>query len=227
MSIAWRTGAGTSVAGGSEVLSETITIPASVQAGDIILMVAEATNASGSSPSLSMGSTGTVPSQIGSTVQFETEPNGWRASAALYWFRASSGDAGATITLTIGASSYPGMSLGAWSGCRATSQPDVSATPTHNTASGTYTAPTANTVTAGDWAVYLIARYGGTAFTGNPGTLRTSATSALADSNGSVGPADTSIGGGTWTVSGSLNGLAGFTVGLAPAASGLLLASFP
>ena len=210
---AWRAGAVAASSG--KVTSLAITIPAAVQAGDIVMFVASASNTS-TNPVITASSTGTTPAQIGSTVNF-TGTNGFPTGTAIFWFKASSSDASKVITMSGTTSSYLGISLGSWSGCAAT-QPDVSATPTSNTGSMTYTAPTVATLTTADWAVYLVGCFvSSTSFSGNPGTLRefdTSARTALADSNGPVGAAGTSIGGGTWSQSVMTSGWAGFTVGL-------------
>jgi hypothetical protein len=133
------------------------------------------------------------------------------------------GDLGATLTMTNSddSSSYMGVILAAWDGAAA-GQPDViTASDTGPSVSATYDSPTADTAAAGDWGIYYVFGAGGVSITSNPGTIREQPaySHALADSNGSVGPAGTTIGAGEWEAN-STTTWAGITIGLAaPAAT--------
>lgn len=192
MTIAWRDGA----AGVTSV-----TVPADVAAGDVALLIVSA--ASGT-PSLS--SAGTAPALIATVTDVHGEP------FQLWGFTATGADAGAVITGPSGAV----IALGAWSGASLPVDVEAGAFGSFTA----FTAPSAVTATAGDWAVFLAALPVNSGLTITaPGAQRTpgSNQAVVADSNGPVGAAGTAIGGGNWTTNGGTVRWGGFTVGLAPA----------
>jgi hypothetical protein len=198
-----------------------------VQSGDYVLLLPVLTADAAAFAALTVTSTGTTPGLFGSQVNLEDDEADF-ISAGAYGFTASGSDASTVITIHSGThSSVIAVALGAWSGASAT-QPDVNATPAVSDASASATAPAIGTATTDDWAVYLAAgvnQNDETSFSANPGTLRETALSfasnpfaGIADSNGSAGASGTSIGGGTWTLSGdTFSGWIAFTIGLKPA----------
>lgn len=213
--ISWRTGA--SVEGAGSGLSQTITIPSSVQAGDIVFLVANAGVGGSSEPSLSVSSTGTLPVILGNQVQ--TYNGSISLTGALWWFTASATDAGKVITVTSTITTTWGLALGAW---YSTSPIRIDVAPAPNSIlSGTsITAPVATTSAYGDWALYFEVNTTGAALTSNPGILRESILRAgISDSGSSVGASKTVIGGGTWASGGGSDNWIAFTVGITAGAA--------
>lgn len=213
--INWRTGA--SVEGAGSGLSQTITIPSSVQAGDIVFLVANAGIGGSSEPSLSISSTGTLPVILGNQVQ--TYNGSISLTGALWWFTASATDAGKVITVTSTITTTWGLALGAW---YSTSPIRIDVAPAPNSVlSGTsITAPAAITSAYGDWALYFEVNTTGAALTSNPGILRESILRAgISDSGSSVGASKTVIGGGTWASGGGSDNWIAFTVGITAGAA--------
>lgn len=219
--ITWRAGANATTSA-SQTAALTIVIPSSCQAGDIVLIGASIDTGSGS-PTMTVTSSGTTaPTRICGPLINTAGGN----VSSVYCVPVVSGDIGKTISITPSATAYMGAVIGAWAGCRVSGQPDVEVSG-GPTSTATFASPVATTVTAGDWAVYFARTTGSSAFTGNPGTMRENDANyraGFADSAGTVGGAGTSIGGGNWTCATAATWL-GFTIGLAPLASGVATAT--
>jgi hypothetical protein len=214
---------------GSEVASLTLTLPSAITSGDVILVTATSVPSPATSiPALSATSTATAPVQAGSPVT-GTETNADLA-VAVWTITAGASDAGATVTIHSSTAGYMSASCAAYSGVAAATPVDViqGAFGGANTAS--VTCPSLSTSAAGDWAVYIgagAAEGGSLSATPAGTTLRinsfdtTSAVFAcITDSNAPVGPAGTSIGGGTFSTSVAQDSLmAAFTIGLEEAGS--------
>lgn len=208
MAIAWRAGA----IGSAN--SSTITLPGTIQAGDVVLVPIWQEVFSGVTyPSGSFASGGpTAPVQVGSDQQWSDGST--LLTDQLWAITAAAGDAGATWTYTFGISSFSSMATAAWSGAAI----DVSGF-SHTTGSqSSWTAPNVTTTVSGDWWAEIV-RHSWTT-TASPGTLRydtanSQDTVAVADSNASAGGSGTVVGGDTWTFNGSGDN-AGWTVALKP-----------
>jgi hypothetical protein len=226
-----------------------ITIPSGVLTGDIMVLGIAVFNEVATAPVLSFsgggGATWVLPTPLHDGSNPEQATNGvLYAYGFFYYAVATVSDPGATLTVTETGSpsglTWFAMALGSYTGAGAT-QPDVAGANAANQVLSS-TAPAETTGVAGDWYVGL--ELGGTnsAPTGSPpGTAREAITSSagitamLWDSNGPVGAAGTSIGGGTVHGGNSApnNNYTVFTIGLQPAsatgAAGTVqpLATFP
>lgn len=223
--ISFNTGT-TADSAGVQATSQAIMIPAGVLNHDVALVCATNVVLTGTPSTLSIGSTGTAPVQIGTTV---TGSNGLPASiaSAVYYIICTATDAGKVVTVSASASGFWAVSLAAWTGVSNVGPIDVSGSAFGGPDTPSVTCPVKTTTLAGDWAVFCSA---GTAQGNSNSTITVPAGStsranhvssssvgaAIADSNASVGGSGTSIGGGTFTCITAANSmLAGFTVGLA------------
>jgi hypothetical protein len=227
VAISYNTGAKNSA---NNATSVTLAIPAGVLAGDVMLMALEVFTVTSSAPSISFSGAGgswtLVP--VTSGVNPEVAVGGGISSYGFAYYRvATAGDIGATLTITesgvAAGSTWFAVAMASYTGASTTAPIDVA---TGNNAQGTAsgTAPSATTVTANDWAVYLACAGVGAGPLAGPGTSRqnivssASVAAAVDDSNGSVGSSGTSIGGGSWTQAGGTGDWWSlFTIGLAPA----------
>ena len=217
--------AGSANGGGVSQTSFPLTIPAAVQAGDVVWVVVHGFQNVSAVNTLQLSSTGTAPVQVGPQQQ-SPQASGFWADGAIFRFVASATDAGKTLTasFTDNRTALWAVALAAYSGASNSNPVDVSG----GAASGSspLSFPAETTGVAGDWAIYLSAFGESTnaSFTGPAGTtLRTSTESggvgaAIWDSNGSVGNTGTSIGGAAEQLSSTAATvwLTAFTVGLAP-----------
>ena len=213
MSIA-RDQSASSASGGQQTTALTLTIPAATAVGSVLWFMGGIALGSAGSPTMTVTSTGS------SLTQVDTQNyNLTGGTSNLYKITSTTlADQGATISLTPSGNCYIGMSLVTYTGA-STTQPDAEIGAVQSTAATTFTAPSTTTNTAGDWAVYFASFLGGGSITGYPGTFvvqDSASRTSIADSNGSVGAAGTTIGGGTWTGNASVPWI-GFTVGMAPA----------
>jgi hypothetical protein len=193
-----------------------VTIPADVAPGDF-MVVFGLVNGNGVVPAdIAVPSTGTALSPLGA-------PQGNTPAGALIgaWGAfAKAADAGATVRCTnVSGNTGTGVALVAYSGAAA-SQPDVIASGSDGN-DATWNAPSAVTVTAGDWAVWFAGYIGFLVLSANPGTLRlTGSPMQVADGNGPAGSAGTRIGGAGYAWGNSDNAApTGYTIGLKPAAA--------
>jgi hypothetical protein len=223
MAVSYNTGA-ISARASSGV--QTVTIPAGVLAGDLMLAAVEVFD-NGTGPTVAVTSTGTSFTQLGSQQKGGTA-SGFSSYGSVWYAVASGTDAGKVITATattLGTTTFTYVGVVAYSGTGG-GAPDVSG----GTAAGTspLTFPSETTTESGDWAVYLAPfgeSAGGPFWTGPAGmTQRIEAEAsgvalAVWDSNGSVGGAGTVIGGAGKTLSSTAGSIwfTGFTVGIAPA----------
>lgn len=231
MAISFNTSAAVTSAS-SQVASQAITVPAGVLAGDVVLIKADAVNVTnGTVPTLTPSSTGTTPTQVGSTAG-GSEPLPAAVAGALFYFIASGTDAGKVVTISTSINSFMSVGLAAYTGASNSTPIDVSGGAFGGANTNSVTCPSKVTGVTGDWAVYL----GGGAAEGSAnGTMGIPAGStsrrntvdgsaigiAITDSNGSVGASGASIGGGTFTSASPTNAiLTAFTVGLAPPGGG-------
>lgn len=211
--------------GGGTAATGSLTIPAGVLAGDVVLVVSCGFNL-GAGATLSASSTGTAPVLLNQN-QTAGSNNGLFSNGGLWWFTAASTDPGKVITFTPSAGvAFWANALAAYSGAGAV---DVhGGVPFESTTGAAESTPALTTGVAGDWAVYLAAMgTPGGALAEPAGTtsrIKQIAASFIAadicDSNASVGGAGTGIGGAGKQYS-ATNGntwYSLFTVGLAPPA---------
>jgi hypothetical protein len=235
MAISWNTGA-VQADGNTVQASQTITIPGGVLARDVIVFVvtAWAWGIAGADV-IQASSTGTAPVIIGTT---QSSPfSGNQCQIAIFRVVAVASDAGKVITVSAvsGNTSKWTIALGVWSGVSNSSPVDVSGAAVSEGNNVTITCPALTSTVANDWAVQLVgcslegsSYTGGTGFTQRESQMNASGGGAfIYDSNGSVGTVGSSVGGAVFANAGKNNEWAGFTVGLAPPQSGLLMASFP
>ena len=233
MAISYNTGA-TGDSGGATALTCTVTIPAGVLAGDVMLLSACGFDGA-SATTITVSSTGTAFTQITQNQTGGVAPATLYSNAGIWYAVAGAADAGATITLQMSDSTHVFWSatLADYTGASNSAPVDVSGGAKLSGASGTVgdslACPAETTNTANDWAVYFFG--GGT----NSSTLTEPSgptsrekhisaagiASDICDSNGSVGAGGTGIGGASYayaTGAGTV-WLATFTVGLSPAVS--------
>ena len=226
MPISFNTGA-TASDGVPSVPSQALTIPAGVNAGDLVLFVASGFDVT-AVETIQVASTGTTPTIIGATQNTPLLGTHYN-HGALFSFIAAASDAGKVITASFASADNAewAVGLGAWPGTLLSGPIDVSGAAVSSGASATITCPNEVTATAGDWAVQIVAAaLGGSTFTGGAGFTQREALSdpgsgstvLIYDSNAPVGPAGTTIGGATFANAGNNNWWVGWTVGLAPAA---------
>jgi len=225
----YNTGA---TASASTAASVAITIPSGVLAGDVMFMCLNVFTETGTAPSISFSGAGgswtLVPVTAGANPEVANSGSIWNYGYT-YYRVATSGDPGATLTITESGSSASTT----WFAVAIASYTSASTTAPVDVAGGTETAavvttiacPSLNTVVNNDWGIYLGGGGVGTGSTWTgPATQRQSVVSvsagigaAISDSNGPVA-AGSSIGGGNFTTSNgsTTNYLTAFTVGLAP-----------
>jgi hypothetical protein len=231
MAIGFRASSAAGATSSSQVSSQAVTIPASVAAGDVLVVLGVQVPISSVTPTLSIASTGTAP-VAAAAQQSASESLPATLGARPWTVVCGAGDAGKVITVSSTTTGFWSVAVAAYTGVDNTNPVDVAGgavTTGGNT--GTVTCPSESTVTAGDWAVYL----GGGAAEGATLTGPTGSTSressvasgidvyaAVNDSNASAGAAGSSIGGGTFTTNVATNSiLAAFTIGLKAAGSGV------
>ena len=230
MAIAFRASSAAGAATSSQVTSETVTIPAAVLAGDVIVIHAVQVPISSTVGVLTVTSTGTTPVAQGSqATASETLPA--TVAGGIWTIIASSSDAGKVITVASTTTGFISVAIAAYTGVDNTTPVDVvqgAATTGGNTAS--LACPSLTTGYAGDWALYC----GGGAGEGGNLTPPSGSTSresvftsginvyaVIADGNGSAGASGTVIGGGAYTTGSASNSIfCAFTVGLKAASSG-------
>ena len=208
--------------------SVTFTIPPEVQTNDLIILAVEAFI--NSVPTLSVSGGGTWQ-QLGS--QEVPTGSGYLPYSVLYYLVAGGSSAGQTVTINNTGTGNPYYTFAFGVYRNATVDVHNFATSASNSS---ITTATATTGQANDWAVFLCA--GGPAISGYPAgsyyrdeANASGTTTAITDSGGSVGAANTTIGGGTFTYSGGSGGGVAWTVGIAPTATAphfnAIISSFP
>jgi len=233
MTISYNTG--TVVSMTSPGTSKTLTIPAGVLPGDGMLLLFTAYSESSGSSTLTVTSTGSTWTQVGSTVYEST--NLYETNSSLWYCSATGSDPGATVTLHSTTSLFLHGELVAYTGAAAGNFVDAQASSNLGTAATSFTCPSATTVAANDWAVYFLslccdgnAASAATAPSGT--TIRESAATtggitSVADGHTSLS-AGTGIGGGAFVAPVTSAGVT-WSVAIKPAAaapaagSGMLL----
>lgn len=232
MAISYNTGTTAQQVQVAHTVQPTITVPAGVLTGDLILVSIGVFTFTPTGADFTLtATTGHTWTNIGGGVANGGANGGLNQFSKLWVRTATSGDAGDTLTFaftgTQGSTDqfWWDISVDVWTGAGAV---DVIASPQLNNATNTLSAtPTVNTATAGDWAVQICAASidsGGT-LSGIPsGTTQRGLIASnsgvglsIADSNASVGAAGTTIGGGTFTANAQSSWWVQWTLGLSPA----------
>jgi hypothetical protein len=230
MAISFNTGAKNSANTASSV---TLAIPAGVNVGDVMIMALEVFIETSTAPTISFSGAGgnwtLVPMTTGTNPEVATAGTVVWSFGYAYYRVATAGDQGATLTITESGSpagaTWMAVTMAAYTGASTSSPIDVAFGNNGQGTVSSQTPPSGATGAAGDWAVYLCcAGINAGTLGGGPGTNRESVTSSVSiaarsnDSNGSVGGAGTTIGGGSsFTQAGSTaNWWSLFTIGLAP-----------
>jgi hypothetical protein len=214
MSVSYNTGVAQATATASDTYA--LTIPSGVLPGDLLIYAVYAgfDNTSGGS-SMTVSSTGTTLTQIGSTLSYAGYYT-WKYQ--LYYVIAGSGDPAATITASWTGASTWGAMLNAYTGATGI---DVSNSSTIS-AGSSWATPSLTTVADGDWALQITAgdRSGNDTITPPSGTTaRTTGTNAsgpyisLVDNNADLS-SGSAIGGQTWTSSASETDIFVSTIGI-------------
>ncbi len=221
MAISYNTGASSS--GAQAGTSQTVTIPSGVLTNDVMILAVSVFDTVGT-PALSVASTGNSWAQMGGTAPNNGTSSGYRQYSALFYCVAGSSDPNATVTVTnASGSGFWELSLVSYTGASTTNPIDVRTWygPYGQNSVGTVNCPQLVTRANNEWAIYIASNATNTATTGPSGsTQRQNAisgngmTTAIFDSNGSVGNAGTTIGGGTFT--GGVTTWVAWTVGLVP-----------
>jgi hypothetical protein len=217
----------------SNAASAAGTIPSGVLTGDTMWLGFTIFCEAATAPAITLtggGATWTAPAPSAGSNPEQATTGTLYAYGYLYTAQATASDPGATLTITETGSpagtTWISAALVTYTGA-GSMQPDVIVSAAANDVLSV-AAPAVNTGRAGDW--YLGFQLGGTngaPTSGPPGTQRQAVTSGAGvtavvwDSNGTVGPAGTSIGGGTVHGGNSApnNTFTVFTIGMAPAAA--------
>lgn len=216
---AYNTGVTGSATNITAATAFTFTVPAGVLVGDVMIVSLDVFSFSANTFGMSTPSSGGGAwTQIG-TVQPGSQGSleGWGSA----WYRvATASDPGSTFTVSWTGTTGGGNQFwwasdleaytGFWTG---SGGPIGNIAQAASNASSVVT-PTTNTARANSWAIQTCPTSvsGGGTITGEPATNRhvinpgAGVNNAISDSNGSVGAAGTSIGGGTFTLSASSSG---------------------
>jgi hypothetical protein len=186
----------------------TVTVPATVQAGDTVLIFVSVDT---------QPSTLTATSTTGTTLPSQASVDASSAVAfSLFQFTAAAGDASATLTFNASASTTPIVAvLLSYSGAGLPQAGDIQSW--SHAAATTATSASLTPGTAGSWGISCAGNNSGSPPTYSPGTFRANDSfdvTAAYDSNGTASP----VGGGTWT-NGASDVWWGYTIALPPPAS--------
>ena len=205
------------------VTSYTITIPSSVQAGDVLFLVANCFYWASASATITASSTGSAWTRQGSSV-YVAGTNSYN-NGALFYLVAASTDAGKVVTVSTTASLYYNLTMVVYRGASGTF--DGVAVTSSATLTTTDTCPSVTTAQSGTWLACFasLCNGGGTAFTSctgpaNASTVReanvgsSSGVAVASDSNGAVSAGTQTP--GHFTPSQTADYIT-WTVGLAPA----------
>jgi hypothetical protein len=141
MAISWNTGTTVDDAN-TQAASQTVTIPAGVLAGDIIIIVVTGWATAVPTETIQASSTGTAPVIIGTT---QSVADGTLYLQAVpFYVIAGASDAGKVITVSFvsGDTAKWTIALGAWTGASNAAPVDVSGSATAEGVSSTLTCPT-------------------------------------------------------------------------------------
>lgn len=146
-SIAFRAAAANSTA--SNVSSLTVAVPASVQAGDVMILIAEQRN--------------TVNTPTGWTlIRSQAGSGGFSTVTAAFYKVAVAGDAGSTVTVTFGGAESVALVLAAYSGVSNSSPVNMSSSSNAGSVTSAST-PTVTTTAANCWIVSAGCHYSSSA----------------------------------------------------------------
>jgi hypothetical protein len=222
MAISYNTGVVSS--GAQAGTSQAITIPSGVLANDVMILAVSVFDNTGA-PALSVSSTGSAWTQMAGAAPNNGNTTGYRQYSAVFYCIAGSSDPGATVTVTnANGSGFWELALVSYTGASTSNPIDVRTWygPYGQSSVGTINCPQLVTRANNEWAIYVASNATNTATTGPSGsTQRQNAvsgngmTTAIFDSNGSVGNAGTTIGGGAFT--GGVTTWVAWTIGLMPA----------
>jgi hypothetical protein len=226
--MAYSAGA-TSDSGNSQASSLTLTIPGTVQNGDVILVTASAVPLTSTPTTLTATSTGTAP--VAAAAPVTGTESGASVTTSIWKILAAASDAGKVVTFTPGTAAFMASALVVYSGVDTTNPIDVIQGVFGGAGSISVTCPSLTTTVDEDWAVYIgggAAEGGGiqTSPSGMPSGSTTRAYShaasdvvaVITDSNGPVA-AGTAIGGGQYTAVVAASSLmTAYTIGLTPVA---------
>lgn len=216
--IQWRVGNSSS--------TTTMTIPSSVQQGDVILIAVAEWEASPVALTATVSSSGPTQPQLSAYTQYWDAYSGSTADLAQLWtMTAAAGDAGATLTLS-GVTSYSTWCLGAWVGSAGIDVIAGSHTVSGSEVQTWSTGPSTVSRQGSDWSISIATDFNGGSLSTYPGTLRQEApapagsgtgfTIGITDSNGPIGPAGTNLVSGSWANTSGTSPWAGWVIGLAP-----------
>ena len=212
----------------SQVASEAVTIPANVALGDSCWIIFESYSTSSGSTTLSVASTGSAWSQLGTT-QYVAGTSS-QFNTAIYYLSAGASDAGKVVTCSVASNRFINVTLVVYRSSAGTWSVDNYAIGSSATLAATAVVPATTTVGINDWALYFASICnGGSGFSSNSApagaTMRednfgsSSGIAAAADSNGSIA-ANTSIGGGHFTPN-TTGAYVTYTIALSPFAGGI------
>jgi len=200
VTIAYNTGAAAATqSSGTGVF--TLTIPAGVLPGDVLLIAATGGHNRLPPSDMTVTSSGTPLTQLGVT---QRQDAFYTFEYGLFWAVADAADPGAMITVTWTADTTGfAIAVAAYTGAAG-----VDGYGSTGNFAATITAPSVVTTVPGDWAVQMAATYASSTLTPPTGTPRTAASDgtpgsgvavAVVDTAAPVGPAGTVIGGGVFT----------------------------
>jgi hypothetical protein len=229
MTAAFRASSALGVSSPGLATSQVLTIPAVVQAGDVVLVTVNVLTELSVQSVLELSAPGVTWEPVPSGgAQPDATQGGFTINAATWQAVANGATAGTVVTATtqdgtdqgfwaIGTVSYFGASPG--------TPVDVAPAAVAAAAVNSITGPAGTTVAAGDLAVSILAFTSEVGAPADPaGTTSrlaymggTNVGVYIADSNGPVGAGGTGIGGANWTLPGTGTWLAAFTIALKPA----------
>jgi hypothetical protein len=143
----------------SQVSSKTITIPSTVQASDVLLLVAQCYSGSGGNVTISIASTGSSWSQQG-TQQYVAGTSS-QNNASLYYLSAGASDASKVVTISTASALFYNLTMVVYRGSSTTW--DGSNVTSSTTLTTTDTCPNITTALSGTWLVCLGALCNGSA----------------------------------------------------------------
>lgn len=217
----------TANSGNTQLVNQPITIPAGVQAGEIVLVAVAHVSLTAAVSTLTASSTGTTPVIAGPQKNIINASAPATLNTAVFKFVAGAADAGKVITFSATTTGFWSISLVSYPGTAGLTAIDVIDGVPSAVGASSVTAPALTTGVNGDWQIQIAvgAFENGSATVSFSGGVQrqsimssASMLSAIWDSNGSVGNAGTAIGGAVFTAGNNIaNLLAAYTIGLSRA----------